>query len=113
MNLQRNHRATWCGIVMVIREDPSKLPHGVKPNCRAVSKKDPELGDRRAISTLVDYDVVRKFFRLGDGDAVEVYVEVTETDPVTHTHHIEFVELASKRDFFLHPAQATGPVPAH
>lgn len=114
MNIQRNHLAKWCGIVMVIRQDPSKLPHGVKPQCQAVSKRDPELGDRRAISTPVDYDTVRKFFKAGAGDAVEVYVELLETDAVNHVHHLEFIELASKRDFFLHVPQVTpSPVPAH
>ena len=98
---------------MLIRDDPSRLPHGVTPRCKAVSKKDPDLGDRRAISTFVEYDQVKKFFAKATGDAVEVYVEVTETDPVQHIHHIEFVELASKRDFFLHQPQAIGPVPAH
>lgn len=107
MNLQRNHLAKWCGVVMVLRDDPSRLPHGVKPKAHAVSKIDPDLGDHRAISTPVDYETVKKFFSSGHGDAVEVYVELIG-------EHLEFVELASKRDFFLHEAQATPvSVPAH
>ena len=111
MNLQRNPGARWCGVVMLIRPDESKLSYGEKPLALVVSKRDLELDGRRAVRTQVDYELVRKFFRSEDGDACEVYAELIETSP--GTHHIEFVERASKRDFFLHVPQVSRSVPAH
>jgi len=112
MNLQRNPLAKWCGIVMIIRPDVTKLPEGVEPKCRVVSKIDPDLGDRRAVAETMDYAPIAGLFNSDDGDAIEYYAEVIPTG--SGVFHLEFVERASKRDFFLHvPQISTSPVPAH
>lgn len=97
-HLQRNHRALWCGVVMIIREDPSKVSHGVEPRCRVVSKIDPQLGNRRAIAEWISYNGVKEWFDGVEGDAVEVYAELIPGE----ANHLEIVERASKRDFFRH-----------
>lgn len=107
MNLQRNPRALWCGVVMVLRQDPTKVPHGVEPKCKVVSKIDPLLGDRRAICEWISYNGVKDWFRAEDGDAIEVYAELIPGE----SNHLEFVERASKRDFFRHVPEVT-PVPS-
>lgn len=100
MNLQRNPGAKWCGVVMIIRPDLSRLSADSVPMCRVVSKIDPALGERRAVAESMAYAPLAGLFSVDDGDAIEFYAEVIPSGP--DLFHIEFVERASKRDFFLH-----------
>lgn len=107
MNAIRDPSATWKGVVMIIRPDTSRLSHGAEPVCRVVSKRDLELNGMRAIAETMPYALLSRYFRDDDGDAVEVYAELTGGDG----GHLEFYERATKRDFFVHEAQVS--VPAH
>lgn len=112
MSLQRNPLAKWCGVVMIIRPDVSQLSESVEPMCRVVSKRDLDMNGRRAVAETLPYAPLAHWFQVDDGDAVEVYAEVTPNGE--GLHHLEFIERASKRDFFLHTPQiSTRPVPAH
>jgi hypothetical protein len=90
---------------MIIRPAPSKVSEGVDPMCRVVSKIDPALGNRRAIAENFPYSFVKQWFKSEDGDAVEVYAELSGGDG----GHLEIYERASKRDFFLHEAKSSFP----
>lgn len=103
----RDSNATWKGIVMIIRPDVTRLSHRDTPTCRVVSKRDLELNGLRAISETMPYEPLAHYFNHDDGDAVEVYAELTGGDG----GHLEFYERATKRDFFNHQAQSS--VPAH
>lgn len=109
-NVQRSPTAKWCGIVMLIRCDLTKLSEGEVAMCRVVSKKDPKLNYRRAVADEVPYAPLARWFNSDDGDAVEVYAEVLSNGE--GSHHLEIYERASKRDFFLHEPQESS-TPAH
>jgi len=105
MNIQRDPNATWAGVLMVIRPDPNKMPEGVDPMCRVVSKIDPALGNRRAIAEQFHYSALKHWFTSEDGEAIEVYAELSGGDG----GHLEIYERASKREFFLHEAKSSSP----
>ena len=110
MNIQRNAAAKWCGIVMIIRPDPTKLSEGEKPLAWVCSKRDLLLNGRRAISEQMPLEMLAHYFQAGDGDAVEVYAEFTAR-PNGAPGHLEFYEKASKAEFFKVEPVATNPVP--
>ena len=95
--------------------DVTKLDAGEEPLAWVCSKIDPQLGRRRAISERMPLSMFSDYFQAEDGDAVEIYAELTLADPTSAApYHIQFYEKASKRDFFLHePSVTPGPVPAH
>lgn len=108
MSIQRNLNAKWCGIVMIIRPDVSKLPQGHgTPLARVVSKRDLELDGKRAIAEWLPLPMFDRYFQAGDGDAVEVYAELLPMPG--RLPHLEFYEKASKREFFLQEPTITLP----
>jgi len=98
-------RPVWKGVVMLIRTDLAQCTQGIDTLCQVVSARLITHGGRRAISTKVPYSLVRHYFQVEDGDAVEVYAELMG-------EHLEFFERASKREFFLHTPE-TSSSPAH
>lgn len=91
---------TWRGVVMIIRADASKMPHLIKPMAHVLSPIRIEYNARRAIQVRVDYSLVKHYFKAEDGDAVEVYAELTG-------ENLTFHERASKAEFFLIPETGT------
>ena len=107
MNIQRDSKARWAGVVMLIRPDISKQSEGARPMVHVVSAREIDLGGKRAVKTQLPYEMVAHHYKLDDGDAIEMYAELTETSP--GEHHIQIIERASKREFFLHPEQSSQP----
>ena len=104
----RDPHATGSGVLMVIRPDMSKVTEGQHPRCYVCSQRDLELNGSRFIGEYMDYAMLAHYFRPEDGDAVEVYAELTGG----HNGHLQFYERASKREFFTNPFKISF-VPAH
>jgi hypothetical protein len=88
----------WKGVVMI--ERPLNADRNTL--CRVTSARSLDLGGRRAIVSKLPYGMLAHFFTLADPDFCCVYAELKG-------EHLELLERASRREYFL----TTAPAPLH
>ena len=89
----------WKGVVAIERSNWAASSHDEQPMCRVLSARTLDRG-MCAISTRIPQSMLRDKFRVEDGDSVYHYAEL-------HGDHLQILDRATQRDFFLHPEQSS------
>lgn len=93
--IARAAEATWTGVVMIERPDPSRMPHvpfGDGPMCPVRSARSLAYNGRRAIVTQLPYRMLRHYFQPHDEDHIFVWAQL-------HGEHLELLERASLKEW--------------